>query len=127
MKALDLLWSKCVRMETGPHCIVPGCTRGAQHAHHVYPRSRYPEHRYDADFGVACCAEHHPVLDLMNPLDVWALVQERFPDRAARMADKIAHRPPKTNPKEQRALLRARMNAAEHSNWMDLECCDVEV
>lgn len=124
MKPIDLLWSKCVRMETGPHCIFPGCTRGAQHAHHVYPRSRYPEYKYDADFGVACCAEHHPVLDLLRPSETLRMVEERFPDRAARIADKIAHRPPRQTAKEQRALLRARMLNAE-KNWMDLECCDV--
>ena len=125
MKAIDTLWSKCVIAETGPQCIL--CRRHlASQAHHIYPRSRFPEHKYDADFGVGVCAICHPAADRMSPeIMLEQVVAVRFPDRAARVRDKIANRPPKTNPKQQRALLRARMLNAE-KNWMDLECCDVE-
>jgi hypothetical protein len=125
MKPIDNLWSKCVRVETGPRCFL--CSqREATQAHHIYPRSRYPEHKYDADFGVGCCAVCHPVLDRTKPEVLLELVERKFPDRAARVRDKIANRPLKQTPKEQRALLRARMKSAESVNWMDLECCDVE-
>lgn len=124
MKAIDTLWSKCVLAETGPRCIL--CGRMADQAHHIYHRSLYPEHKYDADFGVAACRECHPKLDRMRSEEVLVLVERKFPDRGWRVADKLAHRPPKANAKEQRALLRARMMNAE-KNWMDLECCDVEV
>ncbi len=124
MKAIDTLWSKCVLAETGPRCIL--CGRMADQAHHIYHRSLYPEHKYDADFGVAACRECHPKLDRMPAETLLVVVGVRFPDRVARVRDKIANRPPKTNPVEQRALLRARMMNAE-KNWMDLECCDVEV
>jgi hypothetical protein len=124
MKAIDILWSKCVRAETGPYCI--RCGKLGGQAHHIYPRSLYPEHKYDADFGVCCCGTCHPSLDRLKPEVTLALVERRFPDRAARVRDKIAHRPPKTTPAEQRALLRARMKSAESTKWMDLECCDVE-
>ena len=123
MKAIDTLWSKCVLEETGPRCIL--CGGVADQAHHIYPRSRFPEHTYDADFGIATDCRCHPKLDRMPPEIVLAAVEGRFPDRVARVRDKIAHRPLKTNPVEQRALLRARMKNAER-NWMDLECCDVE-
>lgn len=124
MKAIDTLWSKCVLAETGPRCIL--CGGVADQAHHIYPRSRFPEHTYDADFGIATDCRCHPKLDRMPPEIVLAAVEGRFPDRVARVRDKIANRPPRTNPKEQRALLRARMRSAEQTNWMDLECCDVE-
>lgn len=125
MKPIDLLWSKCVRKETGPYCI--RCGKLGNEAHHIYPRSRFPEHKYDADFGVCSCGLCHPILDRNKPEVTLAMVERRFPDRAARVRDKIANRPPKTTPKEQRALLRARIDNAERTNWMDLECCDVEV
>ena len=124
MKAIDTLWSKCVIAETGPRCILCGAL--ADQAHHIYPRSRFPEHKYDADFGIAVCWKCHPVADRMAGDEMLGRCVARFPDRVARVYDKLANRPPKTNPKEQRALLRARMMNAE-KNWMDLECCDVEV
>lgn len=122
MKAIDTLWSKCVLLETGPRCIL--CGGPADQAHHIYRRSRFPEYKYDADFGIATCWKCHPKLDRMPPELVLYAVEGRFPDRVARVRDKIKHKPPRTDAKQQRALLRARMHNAR-SNWM-LECCDVE-
>ncbi len=124
MKTIDTLWSKCVLAETGPRCIL--CGDLADQGHHIYRRSRFPEHKYDADFGVAACWKCHPKLDQMPAEILLTVMEVRFPARVARVREKIAQRPPKTDAKEQRALLRARMMNAQ-KNWMDLECCDVEV
>jgi len=111
VNAIDTLWSKCVLLETGPRCFL--CGELADEAHHIYPPTRFPDRQYDADFGVATCSICHPTLHRVPADIVLHHLEGRFPERLARVRDKIAHRPPRTDVTEQCLLLLARMHNAE--------------
>lgn len=43
----------------GGRCVVPGCGRPAQGAHHIIERRLFPDGGYDIDNGASVCGEHH--------------------------------------------------------------------
>jgi hypothetical protein len=53
-------WSLLVRLRDSFTCYVCGkkCKKTTQ-AHHIYPKSLYPEKAFELDNGVTVCRDHH--------------------------------------------------------------------
>lgn len=51
-------WSITVRSRDGNKCVVCGAAKYVQ-AHHLLPKERYPELKYELLNGVSLCVKHH--------------------------------------------------------------------
>lgn len=69
-------WSKAVREQWGHKCV--WCGRGEDEwylqAHHIKPKSLYPELETETDNGIALCKRCHKIVHLHNDIDVWDFV-----------------------------------------------------
>ena len=63
-------WSTSIRVRDGFICYV--CSekimpRSKSQAHHIYPKSIYPDRAYDLDNGACVCSScHHPIVHSTN-------------------------------------------------------------
>ena len=55
----DLEWAKHVKLRDGGMCQNCGAERARLHAHHIAPRSRRPDLKYDLNNGITLCSNCH--------------------------------------------------------------------
>jgi len=89
-------WSTLVRVRDNYICYV--CSekispRSESEAHHIYPKSEYPEKAYDLDNGVCVCSRcHHPIVHSTNKSwRKFTCFFKRHVDRKANKAFELEH------------------------------------
>ena len=81
-------WSKTVREQWGHKCAYCGRSEDEWYlqAHHIKPRSLYPELELETDNGIALCKRCHGIVHCSNALGTWDFIElEVDPDNRIRI------------------------------------------
>ena len=104
-------WAEAIRARD-VHCQATGCVRRNIEAHHVRPKSRYPDLRLSLDNGLALCREHHAAWHASR--DLWYRWWEtRWPERAEAIEKYLAEKKVVDRKRERSYIESARTDGQE--------------